>query len=121
MIISAHSMTATSARWVTTFGSELKLAQLSLKAERLETRETPQSLFVKVHEEFENAFLLESAIGAKRLAEYSFIGFEPQTVVRVKDGSLDITSSDGAKDHLKTKDPLQDLRKLVAPASSELM
>jgi len=103
---------------VTTFGSELKLAQLSLKAERLETRETPQSLFVKVHEEFENAFLLESAIGAKRLAEYSFIGFEPQTIVRVKDGSLDIASLDGAKDHLKTEEPLQDLRKLVAAAAS---
>jgi anthranilate synthase component 1 len=106
---------------VTTFGSELKLAQLSLKAERLETRETPQSLFVKVHEEFENAYLLESAIGAKRLAEYSFIGFEPQSIVRVKDGNLDIASLDGAKDHLRTKDPLQDLRRLVAaPASSEL-
>jgi len=98
------------------------MAQLSLKAERLETRETPRSLFVNVHEEFENAFLLESAIGAKRLAEYSFIGFEPQTIVTVKDGSLDIASLDGAKDHLKTEDPLQDLRKLVAvPRSSELI
>ena len=107
---------------MTTFGSELKMAQLSLKAERLETRETPRSLFVNVHEEFENAFLLESAIGAKRLAEYSFIGFEPQTIVTVKDGSLDIASLDGAKDHLKTEDPLQDLRKLVAvPRSSELI
>jgi len=107
---------------VTTFGSELKMAQLSLKAERLETRETPRSLFVNVHEEFENAFLLESAIGAKRLAEYSFIGFEPQTIVTAKDGSLDIASLDGAKDHLKTEDPLQDLRKLVAvPRSSELI
>ncbi|HVC27135.1 MAG TPA: anthranilate synthase component I [Nitrososphaerales archaeon] len=107
---------------MTTFGSELKLAQLSLKSERLETKDSPQSLFVKVHEEFENAFLLESAVGAERLAEYSFIGFEPETIVRVKDGSLDITSMDGSKDRLKTEDPLQDLRKLVAaPASSGLM
>jgi len=107
---------------VTTFGSELKPAQLSLNAERLETKETPRSLFVKVHEEFENAFLLESAIGAKRLAEYSFIGFEPETIVRVKDGRIDIASLDGAKDRLKTEDPLQDLRRLVAaPASSDLL
>ena len=76
------------ATWVTAFGTELKLAPLSLKAERLQTKDSPRSLFVKVHEEFENAFLLESAIGEKRLAEYSFIGFEPQTIVRVKDGSL---------------------------------
>jgi len=107
---------------VTTFGSELKLAQLSLKAERLQTKDSPRSLFIKVQEEFENAFLLESAIGAKRLAEYSFIGFEPETIVRVKDGSLETTSLNGAKDSLKTKDPLQDMRKLVsAPPSSDLL
>jgi anthranilate synthase component I len=106
---------------VTTFGSELKLAPLALKAERLQTKDSPQSLFVKVQEEFENAFLLESAIGAKRLAEYSFIGFEPDTIVRVKKGSLETISLDGAKDRLKTADPLQDLRKLVAsPASADL-
>ncbi len=107
---------------MTAFGSELKLAPLSLKAERLQTNDSPQSLFVKVQEEFENAFLLESAIGAKRLAEYSFIGFEPETVVTVKDGSLETASLDGAKDRLKTEDPLQDLRKLVAaPASPDLL
>jgi len=106
---------------VTAFGTEQKLAQLSLKAERLETKDSPRSLFVKVHEEFENAFLLESAIGAKRLAEYSFIGFEPETIVRVKDGTLETASLDGAKDSLKTEDPLKDLRKLIAtPASSAL-
>jgi anthranilate synthase component I len=107
---------------VTTFGSELKLAPLSLKAKPLQTKDTPQSLFVKVQEEFENAFLLESAIGAKRLAEYSFIGFEPQTIVSVKDGGLNAKSLDGTKDRLKTKDPLQELRRLVAtPPASDLL
>lgn len=113
-------MTVASARWVTTFGSELKLAQLSLKTERLETGETPRSLFVKVNEQFENAFLLESATGAKRLAEYSFLRFEPDAIVKVKDGSLDIASLDGAKDRLKSEDRLRDLRKLVAAPASGL-
>ena len=103
---------------MTTFGAELKLAPLSLKAETLHTRDSPRSLFVKVHEEFENAFLLESAIGAKRLAEYSFIGFEPQTIVRVKDGELSAKSLDGTRDHVKTEDPLQDLRRLIASQGS---
>jgi len=103
---------------VTIFGAELKLAPLSLKAERLQTKDSPRSLFVKVHEEFENAFLLESAIGAKRLAEYSFIGFEPQTIVRVKEGGFSATSLDGSDDHLKTEDPLQDLRRLIAAQGS---
>jgi len=105
---------------VTAFGTELKPAPLSLKAERLLTKDSPRTLFVKVQEEFENAFLLESAIGAKRLAEYSFIGFEPQKIVTVRNGALRVKSLDGSKDGVKTKDPLKDLRQLVAPpASSE--
>ena len=107
---------------MTAFGSELRLAPLSLKAERLQTKDSPRSLFVKVQEEFENAFLLESAIGEKRLAEYSFIGFEPETTVRVKDGSLDVESLHGGKERLKVEDPLKYLRQLVAtPPSSDLL
>ncbi len=103
---------------MTTFGSDLKLSPLSLKAERLLTKDSPSTLFVKVQDEFESAFLLESAIGARRLAEYSFIGFEPQTAVTVKDGVLRTKSIDGAKDSMKTKDPLKDLRQLVAAQGS---
>jgi anthranilate synthase component I len=107
---------------VTAFGSGLKLAPLSLKAERLHTADSPRSLFVKVQEDFENAFLLESAIGAKRLAEYSFIGFEPRTVVSIKDGALRSRSVDGTKETLRTEDPLRELRRLVAaPDSSDLL
>jgi len=106
---------------VTTFGSELKLAPLSLKAVRLETKDSPSTLFLKFQDEFENAFLLESAIGEKRLAEYSFIGFEPETVITVKDGELSLVSSDGSEDRIKSRDPLRELRKLVKlPASSGL-
>ena len=107
---------------MTAFGNELKLAPLSLKASRLQTKDSPRSLFVKVKEEFENAFLLESAIGAKRLAEYSFIGFEPQTMVTVKDGALETASQDGPKDRLKTDDPLKELRGLIAaPNAADIL
>jgi anthranilate synthase component 1 len=105
---------------VTAFGSELKLAPSSLKTERLQTTDSPRSLFVKVEEEFENSYLLESAIGERRLAEYSFIGFEPQTTVTVKDGGLRV-NSEGKKDTMKTTDPLGELRKLITvPPSPHL-
>lgn len=96
----------------------LKLAPLSLKAERLQTRESPRSLFVKVEEEFEDAFLLESAIGAKRLAEYSFIGFEPSALVRVWEDTLEVLSRDGGRERIKTLDPLEDLRSIMASSAS---
>ena len=98
--------------------AELKLAALSLKTERLQTRHSPRSLFVNVQERYDNAFLLESAIGEKRLAEYSFIGFEPQTVVQIKDGTFSLTSLDGAKDTSKTDDPLNELRRMISPPAS---
>jgi anthranilate synthase component 1 len=107
---------------VTAFGTELKLAPLSLKAERLQTRDSPRSLFVKIHEEFENAFLLESAIGARRLAEYSFIGFEPETTVSIKGGVLRLRSLSGSKEDVAvtkdTTDPLLELRRLLAAPAS---
>lgn len=99
---------------MTAFGTELKLSRFSLKAERLSTKDSPRDLFVKVQEEFDNAYLLESAIGAKRLAEYSFIGFEPDTIVTVKDGRLASRSLDGSKESAKTTDPLQHMRELLA-------
>ncbi len=103
-----------SVEWVTTFGSELRLARQSLKAERLRTTDSPRGLFVKVQEEFENAFLLESAIGEQRLAEYSFIGFGPGTLLSLKDGRIDARSSDGSKDSLQTDEPLEDLKRLLS-------
>lgn len=103
---------------MTAFGSENRLAPLRLKAELLHTRETPQSLFVKAQESFENVFLLESAIGAQRLAEYSFIGFEPDALVRAKDGTLRTVSKEGGTESHKTEEPLDDLRTLLAPRAN---
>ena len=78
----------------------------------LQTRDSPQSLFVKVQEEFEDAFLLESAVGDKRLAEYSFIGFDPQAKLAAKGGALSIRSEAGTQES-STDDPLNELRDLV--------
>ena len=103
---------------MTAFGEQNKPSRLSLRAEKLETRDSPRSLFVKIQDEFEEAFLLESAIGEKRLAEYSFIGFQPELTVRVKDGTLTTESAEGERDSVKTDDPLQELRRLVAPPAA---
>lgn len=105
---------------MTTLGSNLRPGKLTLRAERLQTRESPRSLFVRIHREFENAFLLESAVGPRRLAEYSFIGFEPETVLRVKDGRLTCRGVDGSKDQVRTDDPLKELRALIAAPASLL-
>ncbi len=39
-----------------------------------------------------NSFLLESVKGPVKIARYSFIGFEPYLILKVKDGSVEITT-----------------------------
>jgi anthranilate synthase component I len=105
-------------RWVTTFGSAEAIQTSKLTATRLQLSDTPQQLFLKVHERFEEAFLLESAKGATRLAEYSFIGFEPSVHIRVKDGYVEVEDTkDGGRTRTKTSDPLKSIRSILGPVS----
>ncbi len=99
---------------MTTFGSSATVQTSRLKARKLQVSDTPQKLFLKVQEEYEEAFLLESAKGATRLAEYSFIGFEPSMVVRVKNGDMELDDrSRGSHEYIKTADPLENIRSLM--------
>jgi len=101
---------------VVTFGSESTIQTSRLKATKLQVSDTPQHLFLKVQEEYEDAFLLESAKGATRLAEYSFIGFQPALLVRVKNGTLELFDRvKGGRQRLKTSDPLENIRALMGP------
>ncbi|MDA4136597.1 MAG: anthranilate synthase component I [Thaumarchaeota archaeon] len=96
------------------FGSTVTISRSKLRTEKLEVSDTPQKLFLKVQEEYGDAFLLESAKGATRLAEYSFIGFEPAMVVRVKNGTLELFDRvGGSRERIKTSDPLQNIRALM--------
>jgi anthranilate synthase component I len=85
-----------------------------LKSKRLQISQTPQNLFLKVQDECQEAFLLESAKGASRLAEYSFIGFEPDATIRVKNHDLEVIDHvTGTRERMKVADPLEHLRALV--------
>ena len=103
---------------MTTFGSPTTVQTTKLKARRLHISETPQKLFLKVQDEHEEAFLLESAKSATRLAEYSFIGFEPAMSIRVKDGEVEVTDRlRGGRERTKTSDPLETIRRLLGPTT----
>ena len=96
---------------MTIFGTAATIPPPRLRTEKLETRDSPQQLFAKIQEQYEEAFLLESAKGATRLAEYSFIGFEPSAIFRVKNGELEIDDRvNGGRECRNTSDPLEDLR-----------
>lgn len=100
------------------FGSVLTEAALNLSARRLEVDQSPKELFVKFLSEYPNCFLLESAKGKSRLAEYSFLGFDPALLIVAKDGTMEIEDRrNGSRERLKTSDPLRELKRLVPPNS----
>lgn len=102
-----------------TFGTVLTPAEpLNLSAKRLSLDKSPNLLFERFLEEYEVAYLLESARGKSKLAEYSFIGFEPSTLVHSKDGYLEVEDvRSGSKDGLHVLDPLVEIKRLVPPNS----
>ncbi|MEM4407413.1 MAG: hypothetical protein QXI19_01575, partial [Candidatus Caldarchaeum sp.] len=48
---------------------------------------SPVELFAKLYQSCENVYLLESVEGPKKLAEYSFIGFNPRILISIKNGN----------------------------------
>jgi anthranilate synthase component 1 len=103
---------------VITFGEPLRLTKQTVKLERLETDCTPGELFAKLGARFDNAFLLESAQGVGKLAEYSFVGFDPAKLISVSGGRLKVSDlRSNSSDTVAVDEPLSELRRLVPPNS----
>lgn len=74
--------------------------------------DTPVSAHLKLGES-DYSFLLESVEGAERWARYSFLGQDPYLVINCKDGEA--TVSEGNKTHTEKGEPLEILKKYLAP------
>lgn len=76
---------------------------------KVNTRLSPFDIYRKLHENFENSFLLESREGKRKLARFSFIGFEPSHILKARGKVLIINGK-------KTvcEDPLSELRALIS-------
>jgi anthranilate/para-aminobenzoate synthase component I len=76
--------------------------------------EIPYSPAHQVYESFisPNSFLLESVKGPENIARYSFIGFDPYLIFKVKNGSTEITYR--GRKAVSTGNPLIRLKSLVA-------
>lgn len=82
---------------------------------------SPIDFFAKICEHYDYAYILESAEGPEKLAEYSFIGFDPRLIVTVKDGNVEVCDrAENEKAVCKTNDPLLLVNKLVSAFSFSL-
>lgn len=85
-----------------------------LKTKKIILNKQPLEIFSKLQEKYQTTYLLESIEGPKKLAQYSFIGFDPKQTVTIKNGQAQIQNQlTGKKTTEKTSDPLQTLRSLI--------
>jgi anthranilate synthase component 1 len=75
---------------------------------------SPTQASCKIVESCEYAYILESIEGSEKLAEYSFVGFEPRLVVTVKNGLVEVQDRiNGDKNIYELPEPLSLIRSLI--------
>ncbi len=85
-----------------------------LKLQKFRYSTDPLRTFLALSTQSDYCYMLESAEGPRKLAQYSFIGFSPTKIVQVKNGSYTETSSDNSSKSIQTNDPFIPLRKTLA-------
>ena len=57
-----------------------------LKIRKISFNKSPIDIFSKLYNHYENVYILESIEGPKKLSQYSFIGFNPELTIKIKNG-----------------------------------
>jgi anthranilate synthase component 1 len=82
--------------------------------------ETPVSVFLKLADGKDNAFLLESVQGGEARGRYSIIGFNPDLIWRCRSGKAEVERSDGIVSDKDSDAPLKSLKRHVEEARMAL-
>ena len=59
---------------------------------------TPVAAYLKIQRHSPYSFLLESVEGGEKVARYSFLGFNPETIVRSRDGRVTVETAQGREE-----------------------
>ena len=96
---------------MTVFGFNDRTA--TLQVHKLATADDPFTIFEKISAKYDNAFILESLIGPKELAEMSVLGFDPDFTVKCDSRKFQVRDRKGHLHEEPVTDPLVQLRKLL--------
>ncbi|MGQ9478410.1 MAG: anthranilate synthase component I [Thermoproteota archaeon] len=72
---------------------------------------SPLRVFSNLVDDYDYVYLLESVKGPEKLAEFSFIGFNPRKIIMVKNRRVKITGDN--EDTFRIEDPLEAVREEV--------
>jgi anthranilate synthase component 1 len=106
--------------WGIMFGYKPSVTQTTIKTthrirlRKLPFAHSPLEIFSKFYKHHQNAYILESVEGPRKLAQYSFIGFNPSLTIKMKNGEV-ITRNErtGEENRKKFSDPLHAIEKIV--------
>jgi len=92
---------------------------LQVNLVKLSFSDTPIEVFTKISKRCRYAYLLESIEGPEKLAQYSFIGFNPRLVISVKGGEAVIEDMrSGERRVEKVSDPLEVVKRTLEGRAS---
>ena len=85
-----------------------------LKIKKFSFKKAPLEIFSKLYNHYENAYILESIEGPKKLSQYSFIGFNPELTITIKNGkALTYNERTNEEEKEKVDDPLNVIAKTI--------
>ena len=85
-----------------------------LNIKKIILTQSPIEVFSKLQTKYQNLYLLESIEGPQKLAQYTFIGFNPKTTIQITSGKAKITNNQTHKETIQTTiDPLNLIRKIL--------
>jgi anthranilate synthase component 1 len=102
------------------FGSQKSLSPIKsmlthkLKIRKLSFEKAPLEIFSKLYNHCENAYMLESIEGPKKLSQYSFIGFDPVLKIKIKNGEA-VTHNEitDEEDRKQVSEPLSAIKNIL--------
>jgi anthranilate synthase component 1 len=104
-------------KWGIVFGHDafkITKAVSELKFKKISRIPSPFEAFSKIYRHYENSYLLESMEGPRKIAQYSFLGFNPRIVIRVRNGELEIyDGGELTKTKEQISDPLPEIKRIV--------
>lgn len=85
-----------------------------LKFKKISFEKAPLEIFSKLYNHYDNAYILESIEGPKKLSQYSFIGFSPALTITINNGeSFTNNERTGEKEREKVDEPLAVITKTL--------
>ena len=85
-----------------------------MKIRKISFNKSPLEIFSKLYNHYENAYILESIEGPKKLSQYSFIGFNPELTITIKNGeAVTHNKRTDEKERKKVEKPLDVIAKTL--------